>query len=149
LCLKIEWWWCNCFDLEKDINQIQSRIGKDIVILNLMGLGGAASEEVASRIIKRSQWDDLAGNLSRICISFRPSMLSRNQVITGEILQIDCHVPAKDDYIAYRIQSRIKKLIHNYEIGARKYHFYGQLGELPTMDGFFCAGSRYVFYATI
>jgi len=141
--------WCSCFDPEKDIKLIQIRIAKDPVILNLMGLEGAATEKVASRIIKRSQWDDLAGNLSRICISFRPSMQSRNQVISGEILQIDCHVPAKDDYIAYRIQGRIKELIHNFEVNARKYYFYGQLGELPTMDGFFCVGSRFVFYVTI
>ncbi len=137
------------FNPEKDIDNIHKRIREDAVILNLMGLEGAETKVVASQIIKRSAWDNLVGDEKRLCIYFRPSMLSRNQLVIGELLQIDCHVPAKQDYIAYKIQARIKEILHNYEVGSRKYYFYGQLGELPTMDGFFCVGSRFVFYATI
>ncbi|NLZ50752.1 MAG: hypothetical protein GX899_03480 [Rikenellaceae bacterium] len=141
--------WCHCFDPGKDINNIHKRVREDATILSLMELVGASSDTVASQIIKRSRWDDLAGNEKRICIYFKPSMPSRNSIITGELLQVDCHVPAKDDYVAYKIQGRIKQILHGHEVGSRKYYFYGQLGELLTMDGFFCVGNRFVFYATI
>ena len=114
-----------------------------------MGLTSANAETVASRILKRSQWDDLTGNEKRVCVFFRPSMSSRNQIITGELLQVECHVPAMQDYMAYRIQARVNAVLHNYEANGRKYYFYGQLGEMPTMNGFFCVANRYVFYATI
>ncbi len=137
------------FNPEADINNIHSRIRGDVTILGLLGLAGEPATTIAGRILKRSKWDELADNEKRLCVYFKPSISSSNQIITGELLQVDCYAPATQDYIAYRIQARINALLHNYEVNGRKYYFYGQLGELPAMDGFFCVGSRYVFYATI
>lgn len=121
----------------------------DAELLEALGLTGAPLLEIAKHIIKRSQWDDLATNEKRLCFYFRPSRRVRNEIITEEVLQIDCHVPAKQDYIAYRVQKRIRSLLHNKQIGNRLFYFDGQLGELPSMPGFICVGSRYCFYAVI
>lgn len=110
-----------------------------------MGLTDKTPVEIASQIIKRSQWDDLQTNQKRICIYFRPSRTTRNEIITNEILQVDCHVPAKQDYIADRIISRIAKLLNNKNVNGVYLKFNGQLGELPTMPAFYCAGIRFVY----
>jgi hypothetical protein len=116
----------------------------------LLGLTGQTDLEIAKHIIKRSQWDDLTTNEKRLCIYFRPSRRARlDEVTTEEVMQIDCHVPAKQDYIAYRVQKQVRNLLHGYEFSGRRLYFDGQLGELPSMPGFFCAGSRYKFYAII
>lgn len=111
-----------------------------------MGLKDATNLEIAKQIIKRSTWDDLQENQKRICIYFRPSRLSRNDILTNEILQIDCHVPAKQDYIADRIISRVSALLNNKDLNGVYLKFAGQLGELPTMSGFYCVGVRFNFY---
>jgi len=61
------------------------------------------------------------------------------------VLQVDCHVPATQDYIAYRVLERVYTLLHRKKLNKRYIFFDGQLGELPTMQGFFCAGSRFEF----
>ena len=114
-----------------------------------MGLTGATALEIAKHIIKRSQWDDLTTNEKRLCIYFRPSRRARIDITTEEVMQIDCHVPAKQDYIAYRVQKQVRNLLHGFEFSGRRLYFDGQLGELPSMPGFFCAGSRYRFYSII
>ena len=111
-----------------------------------MGLKDATNLEIAKQIIKRSTWDDMLTNEKRICIYFRPSRLSRNEILTNEILQIDCHVPAKQDYIADRIISRVTKLLNNKNLNGAYLKFAGQLGELPTLSGFYCAGVRFDYY---
>ena len=118
----------------------------DLAILELMGLKDATNLEIARQIIKRSTWDDLQENQKRICIYFRPSRLSRNEILTNEILQIDCHVPAKQDYIADRIISRVTKLLNNKNLNGAYIKFAGQLGELPSMSGFYCVGIRFDYY---
>jgi hypothetical protein len=114
-----------------------------------MGLTGFTDLEIAKHIIKRSQWDDLANSEKRICIYFRPSRYTRLDITTEEVLQIDCHVPAKQDYIARRVQKQVRILLHKYETTGRIFYFDGQQGELPSMPGFYCSGSRYSFYAII
>jgi len=101
----------------------------------------------ASHIIKRSSWTDLAGSEKRLCLYFRPSRRTGNRIVIEEILQVDCHVPASEDYKARQIIRRVKELLYNKEMGGRIYEFEGQLGELPTAEGFYCAGARFVFYA--
>jgi hypothetical protein len=116
------------------------------VILEALGLTGASDLEIAKHILKRSVWDDLATNEKRLNVYFRPSRRVRNEIVSEEVLQVDCHVPAKQDYSAYRIQARVRQLLHNWEVNGKQLCFSGQLGELSSMTGFICVGSRYYFY---
>lgn len=137
-------------DPEKDLNAIQALFMADEVILTNLGLSLSSTPvEKAKAIIKRSQFNDLANNQSRLCIYFRPSRMARNPLFTDEVLQIDCHVPVLSDYKANRVLKRVRELLHNKDINGRTLYFYGQLGELLTASGYYCAGSRYHFYAVI
>lgn len=136
-----------CFDPENDLTQVWRLLSGDAAILEAFGLTGATPLEIAKHIIKRSQWDDLTTSEKRLCIYFRPSRSTRNEITTEEVLQIDCHVPAKQDYLAYRVQGRVRRILHNYETSGKRFLFDGQLGELPSMHGFICVGSRYCFYS--
>ena len=140
-------WFC-LFDPEGDINIIHERLRNDSILLNTLELKDASDEHIATRIIKRNIWEDLTSNETRMCIYFRPSKQSANIIITEEILQIDIHVPAIRDYLAYRGQSRVFALLNKYEVGNRKYYFEGMVGDLATMPGLYCVGSRYYFYTT-
>lgn len=135
------------YNPENDLNLIHEAVRSNNEILSLMGLNDDV--QIASQILKRSFYEDLTDGEKRINIYFRPARRTMNQIASEHVLQIDCHVPAKQDYIAYRILKIIYGLIHNREIGNRKYYFDGQLGELPTMPGFFCAGIRFYYFATI
>ncbi len=104
---------------------------------------------IAGKITKRNEWIDLTGNDMRINIFFAPSRPTGNQIVIGEVIQAEVHVPATNEHIAYRITGRIKSLLHKYQVNGRKYYFLGQLGDLATMPGFVCVGSRYGYYATI
>lgn len=137
------------YNPENDLNLIHEQIRSDDEVLDLMGLDEEDKVEIASQILKRSFYEDLSEGEKRLNIYFRPARRTTNQITTEHVLQIDCHVPAKHDYKAYRILSTIYGLIHKQKIGNRKYYFDGQLGELPTMPGFFCAGIRFYYFATI
>ena len=119
----------------------------DADLLAVLGLTGATPIVKAQQIIKRSQWDNLATNEKRLCLYFRPSRSARNRIVTNELLEVACHVPAKQDYLAYRAIARVEKLLYSQEFNNRIYEFEGQLGELPTMTGFVCVGARFSFYA--
>lgn len=149
LCKKKGGRWCACFDPDKELQQIHFRITGDTEIVEMMGLKGAEMSEIASKITKRNEWIDLTGNDMRINIFFVPSRLTSNVIVINETVQVEVHVPATKEHIAYRITGRIKKLLHGYQVGGRKYYFQGQLGDLGTMPGFVCVGSRYGYYATI
>jgi hypothetical protein len=135
------------FEPENDINAVQKLFIEDSELLEILGLSSATSLEKSQKIIKRSQWDDLANNEKQLCVYFKPSRTARNRIVTNELLQVDIHVPAKQDYLAYRAIARVEKLLFNQEINNRIYEFEGQLGELPTLAGFFCVGARFSFYA--
>lgn len=137
------------FNPSVDLNAIQKLIIEDAEILRLMDLANATNVDKAKRIIKRSQWSDLATNEKRLCIYFVPSRPTRNESFVEEFVQIDVHVPAIQDFKAWEIQERIKVLLHNARINRKYSKFYGQLGELSTMQGFFCCGSRFKFYRSI
>ncbi len=115
----------------------------------MMGLIGQPLVERGKRIIKRSYYEGLAGSEKRLCIYFKPSRQIRNELFLEQVLQVDCHVPADQDYMGYRIQRRVKEILHGYESTGRIFHFSGLLGELPSMSGFVCIGSRYVFHTGI
>jgi hypothetical protein len=137
------------FTPEKDLTAIQNIIMADKEILKLLDLEGKSRIEIAKRIIKRSQWNDLATNEKRLCIFFVPDRRSRNESFMQSVIEIDVHVPAVEDYKSWRIQERVEKLLHKKRINKRYTYFGGQLGELPTMQGFFCCGSRFEFHRTI
>ncbi len=141
--------WCHCFDPDLDLTVIQRTLSNDPEIKNLLGLSTASPLEIAKHIIKRSQWDDLISNDKRITIYPRPSRSVRNEILTEQIIEVDCHVPTKQDYIAHRVQKRVKELLHNTVLEGRRFHFEMFLGELPTAPGFVCVGSRFRSYVTI
>jgi len=133
------------FNPAQDLTAIQSILKSDAQLLSLLDLTGATAVTIAKRIIKRSQWNDLVNSDKRLCIYFTPSRSTRNQKFKGESIEIDCHVPSIVDYKAYEIQERIFVLLNEKQVNKRYTFFEGQLGELPTMPGFFCCGSRYTF----
>jgi hypothetical protein len=114
-----------------------------------MGLIGADEVTVTEHIIKRRQWEDLAGHERRICIHMRPSRTSQNEVVREQVIQVDCHVPAKEELVSLQVQSRVYQLLHKAPVNRRELRFDGQLGELPTMPGFYCSGSRFGLFHTI
>lgn len=132
-----------------DLSAIWNIMKSDSTILSLLDLTGATSVNIAKRIIKRSQWSDLASSDKRLCAYFIPSRKTRNESFMEEFMEIDCHVPATEDYKAWQVQEQIKLLLHKKKVNDRYLYFDGQLGELPTMTGFFCCGSRYRFYRNI
>ena len=137
------------FNPSSDLTAMQNILKNDATILSLLDLTGKTPVEIAKRIIKRSQWTDLVTNEKRLCVYFRPARKPGNLKFNEEVSELDCHVPATLDYIAYQVQERIFLLLNEQRINNRTIYFDGQLGELPTMTGFFCAGSRYIFYRKI
>lgn len=133
------------FTPDKDLTTISLLMRKDEPLLELLNLKGADAVTIAKRIIKRSQWSDLATSERRLCVYFLPDRRMRNESFKQSVLQVDCHVPATQDYIAYRVLERVYALLHRKKLNKRYIFFDGQLGELPTMQGFFCAGSRFEF----
>lgn len=137
------------FNPSSDLLAIQNILIADEQILLLLNLTGKKPAEIVKRIICKSKWNTLVKGERRLCVYFRPSRVLRNQAFTEDVLQFDCHVPADDDLIAYRVMERIKQLFHKSKINNRYLYFDGQLGELPTLPDFFCCGSRFVFNRNI
>jgi len=137
------------FNPSSDLSAVQTILNTDATILSLLDLIGKSDVEITKRIIKRSKWDDLANNDRRLCIFFRPARKVRNLEFNEEVLELDCHVPATLDYIAYQVNEQAHALLHKKKVNNRYLYFDGQLGELSTMPSFFCAGSRYIFYRKI
>jgi len=160
------------FNPSEDLNTIQKILIEDTQILELLDLTGSAMAKkvsdyrektnnttsptetiekiiISQSIIKRSQWDNMATNDKRLCIYFIPDKPTRNEVVMESLFEIDIHVPAVESHKAWEIQERVKVLLHKTRINKKYAKFYGQLGELPTMQGFFCCGSRFRFYRTI
>ena len=117
--------------------------------MELLDLTGKPNVEIAKRIIKRSQWSDLATSDKRLCIYFVPSRETRNESFIEENIVIDVHLPVMQDFKAWEIQERDKVILHNTKVNKRYLKFKGQLGELPTVQGLFCCGSRFKFYRSI
>lgn len=133
------------FNPSSDLTAIQNILKADATILSLLSLTGKTDVEIVKKIIKRSTWSDLTGSDKRLCVYFKPSRQMKNLKFNEEVLELDCHVPATLDYIAYQVQERATVLLNEQRINKRYIYFDGQLGELTTMSGFFCAGSRYCF----
>lgn len=130
---------------DSDLSIMWNILKSDPVILSLLGLTGKTPVEIAKSIIKRSQWSDLVGSNKRLCVYFTPARKTRNESFFGEVMEIDCHVPATKDYEAWQVQEQIFKLLHKKKVNNRYLYAEPSLGELPTMPGFFCCGSRFTF----
>lgn len=137
------------FNPSKDLTKIQDILMTDSKILSLMNLTNATPTDKAKRIIRRSKFSDLASAEIRLCIFFIPARPTRNMAVHEEVVQIDAHVPYMLDYKAYDIQARVYKLLQRKKVNKRYLEFQPNLGELSTMDGFFCVGGRYQFYRDV
>lgn len=124
-------------------------IYNDAVVINLLGLTGKTDIEKAEHILKRNQWDELVNDTKRLNIYHRPSSGTRNEIQQRGIIQIDCHVPIKEDYVAENVIKRVKEILHNRYVENHILKFEGQLGDLPTVLGFYCFGCRFSYYYTI
>lgn len=132
-----------------DLTSVQDILKVDAIILNLIDLTGKTEVEIIKRIIKRSQWNDLANDDKRLCVYPVPSRRTPNDSFHEAVLQVDCHVPASLDYIAWQVQEKVVKLLHKQKINNKYLQAEPALGELPTMPGFFCCGTRFKYYHTI
>ena len=133
------------FNPSSDLTAIQKILLADVTILSLLNLTSATPLDRTKKIIRESRWNDLATSERRLNLYFIPSRKTRNESFNGEVIQFDCHVPAGYGFYAYQIQEQIYQLLHKQKVNNRYMYFEGQLGELPTMPGFFCCGSRYTF----
>lgn len=163
------------YNPSQDLTAVQTIMNSDNSILTLLDLSGqklidkanayiaekkkgnpaftitiekASELVIAKNIIKRSQWNDLVDE-KRLCVYFLPSRKVRNESFFEEIMEIDCHVPATEDYKAWQVQEQIFKLLHKKKVNNRYIFAEPPLGELPTIPGFFCCGSRYRFYRNL
>ncbi len=137
------------YNPSQDLTAVQSILKSNTKILSLLDLINAEPVTIAKRIIKRSQWNDLVGSDKRLCVYFLPARKVRNESFFEEILEIDCHVPATEDYKAWQIQEQVFKLLHKKKVNKRYLCAEPSLGELATMSGFFCCGTRFKFYRNI
>ena len=154
------------FNPGDDLTAIQNILAGDDMLLDLMDLSNSKisgrvqdimdsnpviSLEDARRvvifghIIKRSKWDDLAGSEKRLCIYFVPDRPMKNEAFRNSTIEVNIHVPASHDYKAWQVLSKINTLLHKQKINNRYLYLQGQLGELSTMQGFFCCGARFNF----
>ena len=136
------------FDPRADIDAVQKILVEDAEILSLLGLSSATDLEKAKAILKRDLWDDIPGNEKRVCVYYRPSFNVHNDIISREVLEVDVHVPANEDYLAYALQAQIFKLLQRRKVNLRILHSIGQLGNIPSLPGFFGVGHRFNYYIT-
>jgi hypothetical protein len=125
---------------------VWQRLSGDASLLSLMGLDGADAVTVAERIIKKRLFPDEMEPYPQVHIYYRPSRKSGVQDIFEHVLEVDVHVPIASDAIAWKVLQRVVQLLHNQRVNNRCLYAEPPLGELPTMSGFFCAGSRFGYY---
>lgn len=137
------------YDIDGDMNRIQKLLISDKEIMALLNLTSKPPVEIAKRVIKRSQWSDLASSDKRLCAYPLPSRGTGSDVLFEEIIEVDCHVPVSEDYKARQIIGRVVTLLKNERINGRYLTFKGQLGELPTATGFYCCGVRFGYFSPV
>jgi hypothetical protein len=137
------------FDPVGDINWTWKTVRDNAKVLSAMGLTGADNLTVAKRIIKTSNYDDLANNERRLCIFFLPSRPRINNLRTPEMIQIDCHVPFRESMRAYEAMAAVHKALQGKRINGKVFEYAGMLGELATAPGYFCAGIRYEYHGSV
>lgn len=137
------------FDPVGDLNWTWRTIKEKAGVLVAMGLTEADDLTIAKRIIKTSNYDDLANSERRLCIFLLPSRPRINNLRTPEMIQIDCHVPFRESMKAYEIIAAVHEALQGRRINGKVYEYAGQLGELATAPGYFCAGIRYKYHGSV
>lgn len=137
------------YNIDGDLNTIQKILINNKEILALLDLSTATPADIAKKIIKRSKWNDLATSEKRICIYSVPARTTRIEYLFEEIIEIDCHVPATQDYKARQIIGKVVDALNNKSINGRYIKCKGQLGELSTLDSFYSHGVRFGYYSPI
>ena len=142
------------FNPSKDLSSIQRAITCNEKIQEYLKIdkkltGIQKQLEMAKKVIKRRSWDGLASGSRRINLYFLPERSINNQAFFESVIQIDVHVPLAEDYIAYRIQSEIKKQIDGRILKHMNFKYDGMLGDTPTVDGLFCCSVRYKCYRIV
>lgn len=137
------------YDIEGDLTAIQNVLIPDAKILSLLDLTGATSVNIAKRIIKRSQWNDLVGSDKRLSLYPLPARSTRNEILFEQMIEISCHVPSSEDYKARQVIARTIDIINSTRIKGRYLKIRGLPGELPTMSTFYCFGCRFGYYDPI
>ena len=137
------------FDPDKNLTDLHKVFLFDKTLLELLDMSLDTPDTDKIKAIKKRSFNEGLIEGKTLNFYFRPSRRTANEIITNEILQLDAHVQATQDFTAYRIQKRIRELLHKKKIGDSIYHFDGQLGELPSAKDFICVGSRYSFYRVI
>lgn len=137
------------YDFDKDLNTIQKLLIADKEIIRLLDLTGKSNVEIAKRITKKSQWNDLVTSDKRLCLYPLRSRPTRNSILFEEGIEVDCHVPAMQDHQARQIIGRVVDVLNNRSINGRYLTFKGQLGELPTATGFYCGGVHFGYFSPV
>jgi hypothetical protein len=136
------------YDIDGDLNAIQDILINNTEILTLMGLSSATHADIVKRIIKRSKYGDLANGEIRLCIFFAPSRGTSVNVMSEEVIEIDCHVPDTLDYKARQIIGKIVNILFDKKVNGHYMKCKGQLGELPTVTNYYCHGVKLGYYRT-
>jgi hypothetical protein len=137
------------YDIEGDLTMLQNILKADSIILTLLDLTDKSAVDIAKRIVKRSQWNDLANSDKRLGIYPLPSRSGRNENLPEQMIEIACHVPMVEDFKARQVIARAVNVMNNKSIEGRYLKQKGFPGELPTMPGFYCFGCRFGYYDPI
>lgn len=131
------------FDPDADISAIWDVLANDTEILSLVGWD---SKKPKSELIYKGNEIPSKLDSNRICLYFAPSRRTRNQIVSEEVIQIDCHSPKPE--ITRKMVKRVNDLINRKTLNGRHLWFSGQLGDLTTAKGYSCAGVRFR-YSTV
>lgn len=135
------------FNPAANLHAIWRVLANDAEILRLLELENAPPAEVRKRITQRMDWYDIPQGHRRLNIFYVPSRRARVDIMSQEMVEINCHTPIDASHDAWEVLGRAVKLLNGRLFnGIHKLHFEGQLGELPTTSGYFCAGARFSWF---
>jgi len=137
------------FDPAGDLNWTWKTVRDNAGVLSAMGLTGASNVTIAKQITKTSDYEGLAGDERRLCIYFLPSRPRINNLRTPEMVQIECHVPHRESMKAYEVITTVHGALQGQCVNGHILEYAGQLGELATASGYFCAGIRYQYVSSV
>ena len=131
------------FDPDADISAIWEVLANDTKILSLVEW---VNGKPKSELIYKGNEIPSKLDSNRICLYFAPSRRTRNQIVSEEVIQIDCHSPRPET--TRQMVKRVAELVNRETLNGRQLWFAGQLGDLTTAKGYSCAGVRFR-YSTV
>ena len=129
------------YDPDGDLSAVWAKLANDSTLLTL--LGWTTGKLKTDFVWKSNKPPTSPGTTSKICLYFVPSRSSPNPLTSQEVIQIDVHSPSTKPQDGYKIQARIKALLHLKTVNDREFWWAGQLGDLTTATGYSCLGVRY------